>query len=117
MVRDLAEERALGPGLQRVPGFKSYETAWAWMHTMRRATVRPERDRLSGIVEVDETFVGGVAAGQMSRPTTIVGSPPSYSRHTSHSIPRPARTAKVLRLHRPNRRLSTEPSTAGASGL
>lgn len=51
-------------GLQRVLGFKSYETAWAWMHKMRRAMVRPERDRLSGIVEVDETFVGGVTAGQ-----------------------------------------------------
>lgn len=51
-------------GLQRVLGFKSYETAWAWMHKLRRAMVRPERDRLSGIVEVDETFVGGVTAGQ-----------------------------------------------------
>ena len=37
-------------GLQRVLGFKSYETAWAWMHKLRRAMVRPERDRLSGIV-------------------------------------------------------------------
>ena len=51
-------------GLQRVLGFKSYETAWAWMHKLRRAMVRPERDRLSGIVEVDETFVGGVSAGK-----------------------------------------------------
>jgi len=53
-------------GLQRVLGFKSYETAWAWMHKLRRAMVRPERDRLSGIVEVDEAFVGGVTAGQPS---------------------------------------------------
>src|SRR3954463_14622685 len=50
-------------GLQRVLGFKSYETAWAWMHKLRRAMVRPERDRLCGIVEVDETFVGGVSVG------------------------------------------------------
>jgi len=46
-------------GLQRVLGFGSYETAWAWMHKLRRAMVHPDRERLSGVVEVDETFVGG----------------------------------------------------------
>ena len=49
-------------GLQRVLGFGSYETAWAWMHKLRRAMVRPERDRLGGpgvAVELDETFIGG----------------------------------------------------------
>ncbi len=51
-------------GLQRVLGFGSYETAWAWMHKLRRAMVRPDRDQLSGVVEVDETFVGGVSAGR-----------------------------------------------------
>jgi hypothetical protein len=50
-------------GLQRVLGFGSYETAWAWMHKLRRAMVRPERDRLAGIVELDETMIGGVTAG------------------------------------------------------
>ena len=45
-------------GLQRVLGFGSYETAWAWMHKLRRAMVRPDREQLSGLVEVDETFVG-----------------------------------------------------------
>ena len=52
-------------GLQRVLGFGSYETAWAWMHKLRRAMVRPDRDLLSGIVEVDETFVGGVSSGRL----------------------------------------------------
>ncbi len=55
-------------GLQRVLGFRSYETAWAWMHKLRRAMVRPDRDRLGGlggVVEVDETFVGGVSAGKL----------------------------------------------------
>ena len=51
-------------GLQRVLGFGSYETAWAWMHKLRRAMVRPERDLLSGTVELDETFVGGVGTGK-----------------------------------------------------
>jgi transposase-like protein/predicted RNA-binding Zn-ribbon protein involved in translation (DUF1610 family) len=49
--------------LQQQLGFGSYETAWAWLHKLRRAMVRPDRDRLSGIVEVDETFVGGVSVG------------------------------------------------------
>jgi transposase-like protein len=46
-------------GLQRVLGLGSYQTAWSWLHKMRRAMVRPGRDRLSGSIEVDETFVGG----------------------------------------------------------
>jgi len=50
-------------GLQRVLGLGSYKTAWAWLHKLRRAMVRPGRDRLTGEVEVDETFVGGVEEG------------------------------------------------------
>jgi transposase-like protein len=45
-------------GLQRVLGLGSYQTAWAWLHKLRRAMVRPGRERLSGVVEVDETYVG-----------------------------------------------------------
>jgi len=54
-------------GLQRVLGFGSYETAWAWMQKLRRAMVRPERDLLGGpgiVVELDETFVGGRSHGK-----------------------------------------------------
>lgn len=51
-------------GLQRALGLGSYETAWAWMHKMRRAMVRPGRDLLSGHVELDETFVGGISPGK-----------------------------------------------------
>ncbi len=47
-------------GLQRVLGLGSYQTAWAWLHKLRRAMVRPGRDRLTGHVEVDESLVGGV---------------------------------------------------------
>jgi transposase-like protein len=46
-------------GLQRVLGLGSYKTAWTVMHKLRRAMVRPGRDRLSGIVEVDEAYWGG----------------------------------------------------------
>jgi hypothetical protein len=56
-------------GLQRVLGMRSYETAWAWMHKLRRAMVRPDREMLSGLVEVDECFVGGVHRGMPSAPT------------------------------------------------
>ena len=45
--------------LQRVLGLGSYQTAWAWLHKLRRAMARPGRERLSGRVEVDETYVGG----------------------------------------------------------
>lgn len=45
-------------GLQRVLGLGSYKTAWALLHKLRRAMVRPGRDRLGGLVEVDETYWG-----------------------------------------------------------
>ena len=48
-------------GLQRVLGLGSYETAWSWLHKLRRAMVRPGRDQLKGTVEVDEAFIGGVS--------------------------------------------------------
>ena len=40
-----------------------YETVWTWLQKLRRAMVRPGRDMLSGVVEVDETFIGGIEAG------------------------------------------------------
>lgn len=47
-------------GLQQVLGLGSYQTAWAWLHKLRRAVVRPGRNRLSRTVEVDETYLGGL---------------------------------------------------------
>ena len=52
-------------GLQQALGFGSYETAWAWLHKLRRAMVRPERDLLSGVVEVDQSFLGGRSTGKL----------------------------------------------------
>ena len=46
-------------GLQRVLGLGSYRTAWALLHKLRRAMVRPGRDRLQGLVELDEIYIGG----------------------------------------------------------
>jgi transposase-like protein len=56
-------------GLQRVLGLGSYPTAWGWLHKLRRAMVRPGRDRLSGNIEVDETYVGGSEEGVVGRQT------------------------------------------------
>jgi len=55
--------------LQRQLGLKRYETVWTWLQKLRRAMVRPNRDRLSGIVEVDETYVGGEEIGVRGRKT------------------------------------------------
>jgi transposase-like protein len=54
-------------GIQRVLGLGSYRTAWVWLHKLRRAMVRPGRDRLSGLVEVDEVYVGGERPGTGGR--------------------------------------------------
>ena len=53
--------------IQRILGLGSYRTAWTWLHKLRRAMVRPGCDRLSGTVEVDETFVGGEESGREGR--------------------------------------------------
>ena len=44
-------------GLQRVLGLGSYQTAWTMLHRFRRAMVRPDREKLKGTVEVDETYL------------------------------------------------------------
>jgi transposase-like protein len=54
-------------GLQKALGLGSYHTAWEWLHKLRRAMVRPGRDKLSGIVEVNESLVGGESTGKRGR--------------------------------------------------
>jgi len=49
--------------LQRSLEIGSYQTAWAMLHRFRSVLIRPDRERLSGIVEVDETFIGGEEPG------------------------------------------------------
>lgn len=53
--------------LQRVLGLGSYQTAWAMLHRYRGVMIVPEREKLSGNVEVDETFIGGVRPGIRGR--------------------------------------------------
>lgn len=54
-------------GLQRVLGLGSYRSAWLMLHKLRKAMVRPGRDRLKGVVEVDETFWGAPHEGPRGR--------------------------------------------------
>jgi ISXO2-like transposase domain len=53
--------------LKRQMGFGSYQTAWSWLHKIRRAMVRPERAPLSDRIEADETLVGGAHPGKTGR--------------------------------------------------
>ena len=50
-------------GLQRALEIGSYATAWAMLHRLRSVLVRPGRERLTGTVEVDETYIGGEEPG------------------------------------------------------
>ena len=58
---------ASAEGLQQVLGLKSYETAWTWLHKIRTAMVVPNRSKLSGTVEVDESYIGGESMGKRGR--------------------------------------------------
>ena len=53
--------------LKRQMGFGSYQTAWSWLHKIRKAMVAPQRTPLSTRVEADETYVGGPRPGQPGR--------------------------------------------------
>ncbi len=57
-------------GLQRVLGLGSYQTAWTMLHRFRRAMVRPGREQLKGLVEVDETYL---AISDRQEPISAVG--------------------------------------------
>lgn len=73
----------LTPGIsavqfQRQLGMTRYETAFQVLHKIRSAMVAPEREPLHGLVEVDETLVGGVHRGgkrgrSTERKTLVVG--------------------------------------------
>lgn len=53
--------------LKRELGIKRYETAFNILHKLRSTMVRPNRDRIHGLVEVDETYIGGPKSGKRGR--------------------------------------------------
>jgi transposase-like protein len=52
---------------QRQVGLTSYQTAFTMLHKLRSGMVRSGRDKLSGVVEVDETYIGGERPGKTGR--------------------------------------------------
>ncbi|MEO7319384.1 MAG: IS1595 family transposase, partial [Chthoniobacteraceae bacterium] len=61
------KEGASALGLQRVVDLRSYRTAWSLLQKLRRAMGRAGRERLRGIVEVDESHLGAPDPGQSGR--------------------------------------------------
>lgn len=53
--------------VQKILGINRYETVWTWLHKFRRLMVVPERSKLLGTVEIDETLVGGKKSGKRGR--------------------------------------------------
>jgi hypothetical protein len=49
-------------GLKRSLGLKSIQTAWVWLHKLRKAMVRLEREPLTGRVQVDDVVFGNPVA-------------------------------------------------------
>jgi len=76
-------------GLQRVLGLGSYQTAWTMLHRFRRAMVRPEREKLNGLVEVDETYLA-LTARQSSAPVR------KRTNHTTKAL-----IAIAVEIHQP----------------
>jgi hypothetical protein len=71
--------------IHRMIGSGSYRTAWFICHRLRAGMADPDFRKLMGIVEVDETFIGGkdknrhwnkkthIKGGEMSNKTTVIG--------------------------------------------
>jgi transposase-like protein len=53
--------------LKDLLGLGSYQTAWSWLQKLRRCTIRKDREKLSGRVEVDEFVLGGRRSGKRGR--------------------------------------------------
>jgi transposase-like protein len=53
--------------LQRQLGIGGYQNAWHLLHRLRKGMVNEDRTRLSGLIETDETFIGGPVKGKRGR--------------------------------------------------
>jgi len=76
---------------QRDTGLGSYQTAWTLLHKLRSTLWHRAEDRLRGLVEVDETYVGsthehGLRGGREVGHKTIVGAAVEQRAHTAGSL-------------------------------
>jgi len=53
--------------LQRQLGLRSHDTAWYLLHRLRKGMVHDARSQLTGLIEADETLIGGPAKGKRGR--------------------------------------------------
>lgn len=80
-----------------------YATAWTWLHKLRGAMDRTFGDPLEGIIELDETYVGGAAPGQRRGrsprgKSIVVGAAECRGKHIGRIRLRMIRTASALEL-------------------
>jgi transposase-like protein len=65
--------------IQRSLGIKTYKTAWYLCHRIRKAMLETNKGKLGGIVEIDETYVGGRAprgegyTGRYTKKQIVIG--------------------------------------------
>jgi transposase-like protein len=78
--------------LQRILGFGSYETAWTWLHKLRAALVREDREPLGPFVQIDEALVGG--KGSPNKELVLVAAEPNGRVRLAHAANNDAATCK-----------------------
>ena len=88
--------------LQRQLGIDRYETAWALLHKLRRAMVRPDREPLKDQVEVDEAYIGGPEVGlrggrELIHKALVVAAVEVRGRASARSACRSSRTPRAGR--------------------
>ena len=76
--------------LQKDTGLGSYETAWTMLHKLRSGLKPRPEFRLQGLVEADDTYVGGHepgrSGGRQAGTKTIVAAAVEQRRHTAGKL-------------------------------
>jgi transposase-like protein len=84
--------------LQQHLGIGSYRTAWYMAHRIRKAMVNERSADLSGIVEMDETYLGGVKHGRRYQ---------GRKDHKNCVVGIKQRGGRIKMIHAPNAKIET----------